>query len=95
MTASEEKKIDSIARDVGDIKIAVAVLAEKTSHAVDETTVVRIVKGALGEHLVSCRAIASLDGNTLQIKGINPALVKALILVATAVAGALGGSQIL
>lgn len=95
MTAAEEKKIDSIARDVGEIKVTVAVLAEKSTHAVDETTVTKIVKGALSDHLDNCRAAAALSADTVQIKGVNGALIKALVLVATAAAGALGGAQIL
>lgn len=90
MTSGEEKKLDAIAQDLGEIKIAVAVLAEKASHAVDETTVVRIVKGALSEHLANCRA---LNADADLTKGINPALIKALVIVATAAAGAIGGAN--
>lgn len=93
MTLSEQTKLERVAADVGEMKISLAVIAEKISHAVDETVVTRIVRDALTDHAVNCRRMDSQTA--IKISGVNPALVKALMLVAAAAAGALGGAQVL
>jgi len=84
------RKIDTVIECVSDIKVDVAILSEKSKHAVDETSVTKIVKESLADHLKSCRG--AVEGVT--ISGVNPIWVKLLVAAVVAAASAFAGVQL-
>ena len=82
------RKLDTVIECVSDIKVDVAILSEKSKHAIDETGVIRIVDTALVKHLQNCKEAAA---DTIRISGVNPMLIKVLIAAIIAALSALGG----
>lgn len=90
-------KLEEVSLAVAKIETSVAVLAERSSRHVDETTVSKIVKEALVEHGKTCAAavetMQSKAGTTIHVGGVNGKLITTLIAAAAAVASYyLGGA---
>jgi hypothetical protein len=95
MTEAEFKqafisKIDYIGEKLDTIAIDVAVLKEKTNHAVDETKIIK----AIEEHLSKCPAAAQMS-QPPQLGNIKDPVLRGVIYLVIAAASAFGGSQLM
>jgi regulator of replication initiation timing len=97
MTAPEVQrifeKIDKINENLSRIRTDVDVLKERSTRAVDEASVHKIMKESLAEHARSCAAMVASGGTTIQVKGVNSRLIGTLLaILGAAAAYVLGGS---
>jgi len=83
------KTLNEVNRTLNVVAVDVAVLKEKSTHAVEETTVFRIVKEALNEHLSSCTG--NKNGGIFPY--VNPRVIQSIVYVLLAAAGALAGKS--